>query len=69
MVGTPAALPHDVGQTLARPHPCPPHRQSKLDAMVAGSGSEDASALRVAMQQIMTAKVGIFAPVPTWPLR
>ena len=34
--------------------------QAKLDALVAGSGSEDASALRVAMQEIMTAKVGIF---------
>ena len=34
--------------------------QAKLDALVGGNGSEDASALRVAMQQIMTAKVGIF---------
>ena len=36
--------------------------QAKLDALVAGNGngSEDATALRVAMQQIMTAKVGIF---------
>ncbi len=34
--------------------------QAKLDALVAGRGTEDASALRVAMQEIMTAKVGIF---------
>ena len=34
--------------------------QTKLDALVTGGGSEDASALRLAMQEIMTAKVGIF---------
>jgi fumarate reductase flavoprotein subunit len=34
--------------------------QAKLDRLVSGGGGEDASALRVAMQQIMTAKVGIF---------
>jgi fumarate reductase flavoprotein subunit len=34
--------------------------QAKLDGLVSGNGTEDASALRVAMQQIMTAKVGIF---------
>ena len=35
--------------------------QAKLDALVAGiHGSEDASALRVAMQEIMTTQVGIF---------
>ena len=34
--------------------------QAKLDWLVSGNGTEDASALRVAMQQIMTAKVGIF---------
>ena len=34
--------------------------QAKLDWLVSGSGTEDASALRVAMQEIMTAKVGIF---------
>ncbi len=34
--------------------------QAKLDALVDGRGTEDASALRVAMQEIMTAKVGIF---------
>src|SRR5450631_2015593 len=34
--------------------------QAKLDHLVSGGGSEDASALRVAMQDIMTAKVGIF---------
>ncbi len=34
--------------------------QAKLDALVSGGGTEDASVLRVAMQQIMTDKVGIF---------
>jgi fumarate reductase flavoprotein subunit len=34
--------------------------QARLDAMLAGRGTESAVALRVAMQQIMTAKVGIF---------
>ena len=34
--------------------------QAKLDAMLAGNGSENATELRVAMQQTMTDKVGIF---------
>ena len=34
--------------------------QAKLDTLVDGGGTEDASALRVAMQEIMTANVGIF---------
>ena len=34
--------------------------QAKLDWLVDGAGTEDASALKMAMQQIMTAKVGIF---------
>ncbi|MEO7114957.1 MAG: fumarate reductase flavoprotein subunit [Caldimonas sp.] len=34
--------------------------QAELDGMVNGGGSEDASQLRGAMQDIMTAKVGIF---------
>jgi fumarate reductase flavoprotein subunit len=34
--------------------------QARLDRLVSGGGTEDASALRVAMQEIMTAKVGIF---------
>jgi fumarate reductase flavoprotein subunit len=34
--------------------------QAKLDAMLGGGGSESASAIRVAMQQTMTNKVGIF---------
>jgi fumarate reductase flavoprotein subunit len=42
-----------VRESLAR-------EQAKLDALVNGCGTEDASALRVAMQEIMTAKVGIF---------
>ncbi len=36
------------------------HEQAKLDALAAGNGSEDANALRVRMQEIMTSKVGIF---------
>ncbi len=34
--------------------------KAKLDWLVKGNGGEDASALRIAMQEIMTAKVGIF---------
>ena len=34
--------------------------QAKLDGILLGSGSEDPSAIRVRMQEIMTAKVGIF---------
>jgi fumarate reductase flavoprotein subunit len=34
--------------------------RSKLDAMLSGKGTEDAVALRVAMQEIMTSQVGIF---------
>jgi fumarate reductase flavoprotein subunit len=33
--------------------------RAKLDALLAGTGGEDATALRVAMQEIMTARVGI----------
>jgi len=34
--------------------------QAKLDAMLSGQGKEDATALRVAMQEVMTSQVGIF---------
>ncbi len=34
--------------------------QAKLDALTGGRGSEDANALKARMQEIMTAKVGIF---------
>jgi fumarate reductase flavoprotein subunit len=34
--------------------------QAKLDGLLLGSGTEDASALKARMQEIMTAKVGIF---------
>jgi fumarate reductase flavoprotein subunit len=34
--------------------------QAKLDAMLSGKGKEDATVLRVAMQEIMTSQVGIF---------
>ncbi|MCX7893012.1 MAG: fumarate reductase flavoprotein subunit [Burkholderiales bacterium] len=38
--------------------------QAKLDALVGGRGTEDAAALKVRMQEIMTAKVGIFRDGP-----
>ncbi len=38
--------------------------QAKLDALVDGGGTEDAAALKVRMQEIMTAKVGIFRDGP-----
>jgi fumarate reductase flavoprotein subunit len=34
--------------------------KAKLDQLLSGGGREDATALRVAMQELMTAKVGIF---------
>jgi fumarate reductase flavoprotein subunit len=34
--------------------------KAKLDRLLSGGGREDATALRVAMQELMTAKVGIF---------
>jgi fumarate reductase flavoprotein subunit len=34
--------------------------QAKLDALASGKGTEDANALRARMQELMTAKVGIF---------
>jgi len=34
--------------------------QARLDTLVRGGGGEDASALRIRMQEIMTSKVGIF---------
>jgi fumarate reductase flavoprotein subunit len=49
-VNIPTGVVHDF---LAR-------EQAKLDAMLSGNGDESAQELRVAMQQIMTAKVGIF---------
>ena len=49
-VDIPTGVVHDF---LAR-------EQAKLDAMIAGGGTESAQELRVAMQQIMTTKVGIF---------
>jgi succinate dehydrogenase flavoprotein subunit len=38
--------------------------QAKLDAILLGHGNEDASAIRAQMQEIMTAKVGIFRRGP-----
>src|SRR4029079_19102287 len=34
--------------------------QAKLDALTHGRGTEDASAIKASMQDLMTAKVGIF---------
>ena len=39
---------------------CLEREQAKLDRLVQGGGSEDAAAIRARMQEIMTAKVGIF---------
>jgi len=39
---------------------CLDREQAKLDAMLSGKGAEDATVLRVAMQEIMTSQVGIF---------
>jgi fumarate reductase flavoprotein subunit len=39
---------------------CVALEQARLDRLLHGGGTEDAAALRVAMQEIMTAKVGIF---------
>lgn len=49
-VDIPAAL---VRETLQR-------EQAKLDRLVHGNGTEDASAIKARMQEIMTSKVGIF---------
>jgi fumarate reductase flavoprotein subunit len=49
-VDIPTALVHDF---LRR-------EQGKLDALVDGRGTEDASAIKARMQDLMTAKVGIF---------
>jgi fumarate reductase flavoprotein subunit len=49
-IDIPTGVVHDF---LAR-------EQAKLDAMRSGGGTESAQELRVTMQQIMTAKVGIF---------
>jgi fumarate reductase flavoprotein subunit len=39
---------------------CLRHEQAKIDALIDGGGTEDANAIRGAMQDLMTAKVGIF---------
>jgi fumarate reductase flavoprotein subunit len=47
-----------VGEFLSR-------EQRKLDAFIDGSGKEEANTVRGQMQDLMTAKVGIFAPAKT----
>jgi fumarate reductase flavoprotein subunit len=49
---------HDVPMGLVREFM--QRERAKLDALLSGGGSEDASLLRARMQEIMTAKVGIF---------
>jgi fumarate reductase flavoprotein subunit len=49
-----ASVPMGVVQEFVR------REQAKLDAMLSGKGAEDATVLRVAMQEIMTSQVGIF---------
>jgi fumarate reductase flavoprotein subunit len=51
---------NDVNIPTAVVHGYLEREQAKLTAMLTGKGAEDAVALRVAMQEIMTAKVGIF---------
>jgi fumarate reductase flavoprotein subunit len=51
---------NDVNIPTAVVHGFLEREQARLTAMLAGKGTEDAVALRVAMQEIMTARVGIF---------
>jgi fumarate reductase flavoprotein subunit len=51
---------NDVGVPMGLVREFLQREQARLDALVNGGGSEDASALRVRMQEIMTAQVGIF---------
>jgi fumarate reductase flavoprotein subunit len=51
---------NDINIPTAVVHGYLEREQTKLTAMLTGKGAEDAVALRVAMQEIMTAKVGIF---------
>jgi fumarate reductase flavoprotein subunit len=51
---------NDVDIPTAVVHHYLAREQAQLDAMLDGRGTESATELRVAMQQIMTAKVGIF---------
>ena len=51
---------NDLDISIGLVHEFLSREQAKLDRLLAGSGTESATALRVAMQEIMTAKVGIF---------
>jgi fumarate reductase flavoprotein subunit len=51
---------NDLDISTAVVHDHLDREQARLDAMLAGRGTERAGELRVAMQQIMTAQVGIF---------
>lgn len=52
--GSAASVPLGLVQEFVQ------REQAKLDAMLSGKGTEDATVLRVAMQEIMTSQVGIF---------
>jgi fumarate reductase flavoprotein subunit len=47
-------------KTTRNPHTARRREQAKIDALIDGKGTEDAAVLMAEMQQIMTAKVGIF---------
>ncbi|KPL28697.1 MAG: fumarate reductase [Acidithiobacillales bacterium SM1_46] len=51
---------NDINIPTAVVHDYLEREQARLSALLTGRGTEDAVALRVAMQEIMTAKVGIF---------
>jgi len=51
---------NDVNLPMGVVHDFVARERAKLDAMLKGSGTEDATALKVRMQDIMTDKVGIF---------
>jgi fumarate reductase flavoprotein subunit len=49
-----------IGISTSLVHEFMQREQARLDSLLTGHGTEDANALRVRMQEIMTAKVGIF---------
>ncbi|MGB8437561.1 MAG: fumarate reductase flavoprotein subunit [Burkholderiales bacterium] len=51
---------NDLNVPMGIVHEFLAREQAKLDAMLKGSGTEDATVLKAAMQNIMTDKVGIF---------
>ncbi|HTO13045.1 MAG TPA: fumarate reductase flavoprotein subunit [Candidatus Binatia bacterium] len=51
---------NDVNIPTSVVHEFLAREQARLDGMLSGRGTESAAAIRMAMQQVMTAKVGIF---------